>query len=109
MILNPFLNLFLNGFEFFWRLLAPSRFAPHAFPPFPTPTKPPKPPKTPNPPPTTTNNDEQPTNNEQPKQTIFNKSPTFVTDYPRGIKAFYMRGNEDGKTVAAMDLLVPKV
>mgnify|MGYP001267713661 CR=1 FL=1 len=35
--------------------------------------------------------------------------PLFVTDYPAGIKAFYMRSNEDGKTVAAMDLLVPKV
>ncbi|RLB68180.1 MAG: asparagine--tRNA ligase [Deltaproteobacteria bacterium] len=35
--------------------------------------------------------------------------PLFVTDYPEGIKAFYMRSNDDGKTVAAMDLLVPKV
>ncbi len=35
--------------------------------------------------------------------------PLFVTDYPQGIKAFYMRRNDDGKTVAAMDLLVPKV
>lgn len=35
--------------------------------------------------------------------------PLFVTDYPAGIKAFYMRQNDDGKTVAAMDLLVPKV
>jgi asparaginyl-tRNA synthetase len=35
--------------------------------------------------------------------------PLFVTDYPAGIKAFYMRSNDDGKTVAAMDLLVPKV
>jgi asparaginyl-tRNA synthetase len=35
--------------------------------------------------------------------------PVFVTDYPREIKAFYMRRNEDGRTVAAMDLLVPKV
>ena len=33
----------------------------------------------------------------------------FVTDYPRDIKAFYMRQNDDGKTVAAMDLLVPGV
>jgi asparaginyl-tRNA synthetase len=31
-----------------------------------------------------------------------------VTDYPRDIKAFYMRQNTDGRTVAAMDLLVPK-
>ncbi len=35
--------------------------------------------------------------------------PLFVTDYPREIKAFYMRANDDGKTVAAMDLLVPRV
>jgi len=37
------------------------------------------------------------------------KKPVFVTDYPKEIKAFYMRRNEDGKTVAAMDLLVPGV
>ena len=36
-------------------------------------------------------------------------SPVFVTDYPRDIKAFYMRLNDDGKTVAAADLLVPGV
>ncbi|NCP02007.1 MAG: asparagine--tRNA ligase [Deltaproteobacteria bacterium] len=35
--------------------------------------------------------------------------PVFVTDYPRHIKAFYMRDNDDEKTVAAMDLLVPRV
>ncbi len=35
--------------------------------------------------------------------------PVFVTDYPRAIKAFYMRRNDDGRTVAAMDLLVPKI
>ena len=35
--------------------------------------------------------------------------PVFVTDYPEKIKAFYMRHNEDGKTVRAMDLLVPGV
>ena len=35
------------------------------------------------------------------------KSPVFVIDWPKDIKAFYMRLNEDGKTVAAMDLLVP--
>ena len=35
--------------------------------------------------------------------------PVFVTDYPSKIKAFYMRLNDDGKTVAAMDLLVPGV
>ncbi|MEA3422986.1 MAG: asparagine--tRNA ligase [Bacillota bacterium] len=37
------------------------------------------------------------------------KKPVFVTDYPKDIKAFYMRMNEDGKTVAAMDLLVPGI
>ena len=37
------------------------------------------------------------------------KKPVFVTDYPKDIKAFYMRMNEDEKTVAAMDLLVPGV
>ena len=37
------------------------------------------------------------------------KKPIFVTDYPKEIKAFYMRLNDDGKTVAAMDLLVPGV
>lgn len=35
--------------------------------------------------------------------------PTFVIDYPAEIKAFYMRRNDDGRTVAAMDLLVPGV
>ena len=35
------------------------------------------------------------------------KKPVFLTDYPREIKAFYMRLNDDGKTVAAADLLVP--
>lgn len=37
------------------------------------------------------------------------KKPVFVTDYPKDIKAFYMKLNEDNKTVAAMDLLVPGV
>lgn len=37
------------------------------------------------------------------------QKPVFVTDYPKDIKAFYMRLNEDGKTVAAADLLVPGV
>lgn len=37
------------------------------------------------------------------------KKPVFVTDYPKEIKAFYMRMNEDNKTVAAMDLLVPGI
>ena len=35
--------------------------------------------------------------------------PVFIVNYPRDIKAFYMRQNDDGRTVAAMDLLVPKV
>jgi asparaginyl-tRNA synthetase len=39
---------------------------------------------------------------------VFRK-PVFVTDYPKEIKAFYMRLNDDGKTVAATDLLVPGV
>lgn len=39
---------------------------------------------------------------------IFGK-PVFVTDYPKEIKAFYMRMNDDNKTVAAMDMLVPGV
>ncbi len=39
---------------------------------------------------------------------VFN-APVFVTDYPKQIKAFYMRLNDDNKTVAAMDLLVPGV
>ncbi|WP_394924157.1 asparagine--tRNA ligase [uncultured Robinsoniella sp.] len=37
------------------------------------------------------------------------KCPVFVTDYPKEIKAFYMKLNEDGKTVAAMDCLVPGI
>ena len=37
------------------------------------------------------------------------KKPVIVTGYPTGIKAFYMRQNEDGKTVAAMDILVPGI
>ncbi|MEL7624235.1 MAG: asparagine--tRNA ligase [Clostridiales bacterium] len=41
-------------------------------------------------------------------EVVFEK-PVFVTDYPKEIKAFYMRLNDDGKTVAAMDLLVPGV
>ena len=39
---------------------------------------------------------------------VFNK-PVFVTDYPKEIKAFYMRMNDDGKTVAAADCLVPGI
>jgi len=37
------------------------------------------------------------------------KKPVIVTDYPREIKAFYRRWNDDGKTVAAMDVLVPRI
>ena len=37
------------------------------------------------------------------------KKPVFVIDYPKEIKSFYMRENDDGKTVAAMDLLVPVI
>ena len=37
------------------------------------------------------------------------KKPVFVTDWPKEIKAFYMRMNDDNKTVAAMDLLVPGI
>jgi asparaginyl-tRNA synthetase len=37
------------------------------------------------------------------------KKPLIVTNYPAQIKAFYMRANDDGKTVAAMDVLVPKI
>lgn len=41
-------------------------------------------------------------------EVVFQK-PVFVTDYPKEIKAFYMRMNDDGKTVAAMDMLVPGI
>ena len=41
-------------------------------------------------------------------ETVFGK-PVFVTDYPKEIKAFYMKLNPDGKTVAAMDCLVPGI
>jgi len=37
------------------------------------------------------------------------KCPVFVTDYPKDFKAFYMKTNPDGKTVAAVDLLVPNI
>jgi len=37
------------------------------------------------------------------------KKPVIVTNYPRKIKAFYMRSNDDGETVAAMDVLVPRI
>ena len=41
-------------------------------------------------------------------EVVFGK-PVFVTDYPKEIKAFYMKQNDDGKTVAATDLLVPGI
>ncbi|MBN1129057.1 MAG: asparagine--tRNA ligase [Chitinispirillaceae bacterium] len=41
-------------------------------------------------------------------ETVF-KKPVIVYDYPKSIKAFYMRQNDDGKTVAAMDVLVPRI
>lgn len=37
------------------------------------------------------------------------KKPVIITDYPRDIKAFYMKQNDDGKTVAAMDVLFPQI
>ena len=37
------------------------------------------------------------------------KRPVILTDYPKDIKAFYMKQNEDGKTVRAMDVLFPKI
>ena len=40
---------------------------------------------------------------------VYFKKPVFLTDYPKGIKPFYMRMNDDGKTVAAVDLLVPGI
>ena len=40
---------------------------------------------------------------------VLYKKPVIVYNYPKAIKAFYMRENEDGKTVAAMDVLVPGV
>merc|ERR1719374_22452 len=42
-------------------------------------------------------------------EVVFNRVPVIVTDYPKDVKAFYMRLNDDGKTVAAMDMLVPGV
>ena len=42
-------------------------------------------------------------------ETVAQGKPLIVTDYPKDIKAFYMRLNDDGRTVAAMDVLVPRV
>ena len=41
-------------------------------------------------------------------ETVY-KMPVVLTDYPKDIKAFYMKLNDDGKTVAAADILVPKI
>jgi asparaginyl-tRNA synthetase len=53
-------------------------------------------------------NDLQTEHERHLSEKIFQK-PVFVTDYPKEIKAFYMRLNDDDRTVAAMDLLVPDV
>ncbi|KAK4389579.1 Asparagine--tRNA ligase, chloroplastic/mitochondrial [Sesamum angolense] len=42
-------------------------------------------------------------------EVVFGGCPVIIRDYPKDIKAFYMRQNDDGKTVAAMDMLVPRV
>ncbi|MDV3184988.1 MAG: amino acid--tRNA ligase-related protein, partial [Candidatus Phytoplasma australasiaticum] len=49
------------------------------------------------------------TENEKYLTEVIFKKPIFVTNWPKNIKAFYMRNNSDNETVAAMDLLVPKV
>jgi asparaginyl-tRNA synthetase len=49
------------------------------------------------------------TEHERYLSEVIYKRPVFVTDYPKDIKAFYMRMNDDGKTVAAADLLVPEI
>lgn len=49
------------------------------------------------------------TEHERYLSEVLFKKPVIVYDYPKEIKAFYMRLNDDGKTVAAMDVLVPKV
>ena len=58
--------------------------------------------------PSTWGNDLQSEHERYLCEKVFNK-PVVVTDYPKDIKAFYMKLNEDGKTVRAMDVLVPKV
>ncbi|MEG2437760.1 MAG: amino acid--tRNA ligase-related protein, partial [Cetobacterium sp.] len=40
---------------------------------------------------------------------VIYKKPVFITDYPKEIKAFYMKQNDDNKTVAAVDLVVPGI
>ena len=49
------------------------------------------------------------TEHERYLSEVIFKKPVFVTDYPKEIKAFYMKQNSDGKTVAATDLLVPGI
>ena len=49
------------------------------------------------------------TEHERYLSEVIAKGPVFITNYPKEIKAFYMRLNDDGKTVAACDLLVPQV
>ena len=39
----------------------------------------------------------------------FNNGPVFITNYPANLKAFYMKNNPDGKTVACFDLLLPEI
>jgi asparaginyl-tRNA synthetase len=39
----------------------------------------------------------------------FGNQPVFVTNYPKDLKAFYMKNNADGKTVACFDLLLPEI
>jgi len=53
--------------------------------------------------------DDLQTEHERYLAEVVYKGPVFVTNYPKDIKAFYMRLNEDGKTVAATDLLVPGI
>ena len=40
-------------------------------------------------------------------EVVFKGTPVFVTDYPKEVKSFYMKVNDDGRTVAATDMLVP--
>ena len=49
------------------------------------------------------------TEHERYLSEVIVNGPVFVTDYPKDIKAFYMKRNDDGKTVAAFDMLVPGV
>ncbi|MCR5731891.1 MAG: asparagine--tRNA ligase [Sphaerochaetaceae bacterium] len=49
------------------------------------------------------------TEHEKYLSEVYCKRPVAVTDYPKEIKSFYMKQNDDGKTVAAMDILVPRL